>query len=572
LKEEYLQTTKGVITKTSDFTSGLTQLRFNVADSLVYSPVLAIPCAPVFHPYKPAGVNCDQFPHFALTMKLTESFVPSLPQNILSKLDECEVLSSEISVFFVVQNNPWKGAEQILFRPQPFLHENAPRVMSGYNNKSDDVKVSSCSFGFAEEMKLIQPQKGIQTHQAGGSVVFSPNNVAVNGLEDSNLNHIIYSLVVNEVNGKRNVAVTLHLILRDDTFKKVCSITDCGAEKTAKEVIENLLTIDDDLFFPAGAGAIAINELVKGQRHALAVNYNQYGINDRDISDSLILKRFCDVHGFDFRNLNSPNVHGATLLTYAIDTRNERMVEIALEKGADPTCKDGFEHFPLSVAISKGFITITNLVREKIKQVAFEKLSGFCHKYGFDVNDLNAENAHGVTPLTVAVDHGYIEITGILLKHNIDVNLENSHGNCALKIARLKSNKEIIAMVEQEVEQRSRHSLNMFCCKYGFDVNDLNAENKHGVTPITVAVDHLDIEMTKILLTQKVDVYKRNSHGNCALKIAEVKSNIKLVVILKEFMGNEAHFCVQYGNKLGEADKSHDGLAAVAKSKCLNTL
>ncbi|KJV53659.1 shigella flexneri OspC family protein [Orientia tsutsugamushi str. Gilliam] len=114
--------------------------------------------------------------------------------------------------------------------------------------------------------------------------------------------------------------------------------------------------------------------------------------------------------------LNYTDSHGNTLLSLAISSGNEKIVDTLLKHGADVNYTDSHGNTLLSLAISSG--------NEKIVDTLL--------KHGADVN---YTDYHGNAPLSLAISSGNEKIVDALLKHGADVNYTDSRGNTPLSLA-----------------------------------------------------------------------------------------------------------------------------------------
>jgi ankyrin repeat protein len=101
-------------------------------------------------------------------------------------------------------------------------------------------------------------------------------------------------------------------------------------------------------------------------------------------------------------NTCKPDINGKTPLYWAVDKRNQQIINPLLDYGAELTIHSALLH-----AIDSNFLDMVQLLVER----------------GAPVNVVSSE-----TPLTRAIERGYLDIAKCLIESGADVNLADSYG------------------------------------------------------------------------------------------------------------------------------------------------
>uniref|UniRef100_A0A2C9L7Z8 SOCS box domain-containing protein n=2 Tax=Biomphalaria glabrata TaxID=6526 RepID=A0A2C9L7Z8_BIOGL len=117
--------------------------------------------------------------------------------------------------------------------------------------------------------------------------------------------------------------------------------------------------------------------------------------------------------------------------------------------------------------------------------------------------DINCKDAGGNTPLMISAKNGFYDIARLLLLKSPKMNCRNSHGDTALLLSITKSgSKDMVSLL---LEQRSI---------------DFFSKNDDGVTCFTKAIEMLDFELFRTLLTKSYYEYRESSILRKCLSIA----------------------------------------------------
>lgn len=126
-------------------------------------------------------------------------------------------------------------------------------------------------------------------------------------------------------------------------------------------------------------------------------------------------------------NLNMQDGYGATALMWAAKNANNEVVQMLLDRGADPNAKS---------AIGSTALFYTNdsiIVRTLLDAGA----------------NPNIQNKFGRSPLMVAAHNGNAEIVQILLDAKADPNLKSKYGRNAAQLARENGHHDSAQMIEE---------------------------------------------------------------------------------------------------------------------------
>lgn len=105
----------------------------NVGIALPYAEVALPRGIPAIHPYNPLGSEDGRdarvdngVSQFSIACRLGELPEERWPQALRPFLDTLPQPVGPVQFAIATQNNPWNPQHPLLFRPQPWLHPNAP--------------------------------------------------------------------------------------------------------------------------------------------------------------------------------------------------------------------------------------------------------------------------------------------------------------------------------------------------------------------------------------------------------------------------------------------------------------
>ncbi len=228
---------------------------------------------------------------------------------------------------------------------------------------------------------------------------------------------------------------------------------------------------------------------------AAASLLNSSKIGEKEYSDFLlkIFNLADNNHPFFNSNINN----GYTTLSYSIyKDIDSKLIELFLEKGADPNKTDDNKKTPL--------IHSVEYITPEIARLLLEK--------GADPNKADED---GETPLIYAVKWKKPEIVSLLLEKGADPNKAGKNGETPLIHA---------------VDEREPEMVSLLLEKDA----DPNKAGKNGETPLIHAVDERGPKMVSLLLEKGADVNKADEKGNTPLIHAVDKEGAKMVSLLLE--------------------------------------
>ena len=190
-----------------------------------YGATMALPRLPVVHPYNPTGEKSQirhggGVPAFILTAALPIETRNNLPPGIRALLGKHGINIENLEIFFCVQDMPWQNAPlslqnpQLLLRPHPWLHSDAP--VQGIYNRTSTILVGISDINGRMTLATVP---GISTHGEGADVVYSGQQLEIQGVQCYTQSHVFYSLCIKKETGE--AALTLHGLLNDKEFKEV---------------------------------------------------------------------------------------------------------------------------------------------------------------------------------------------------------------------------------------------------------------------------------------------------------------------------------------------------------------
>lgn len=146
--------------------------------------------------------------------------------------------------------------------------------------------------------------------------------------------------------------------------------------------------------------------------------------------------------------------------------------------------------------------------------------------------DLNALDDMGWAPLHHAASAGQPEAVRFLLNKGARPETKSSSGQTALHVAAGPQNRPVIPTLfytQPPVEDKRETILSLV--KGGADIN---AEDKHGFTPLMTACLFFQNDKIPVLIEARADINKKTGEGKTALKIAEKVGNHAAVEILRQ--------------------------------------
>jgi ankyrin repeat protein len=217
-------------------------------------------------------------------------------------------------------------------------------------------------------------------------------------------------------------------------------------------------------------------------------------------------------------NLDLPDAIGCTPLGQALTNNDAKIVELLLEKGANPNIKTRGT-YPLFYAIENGNISILNLLV----------------KFGVDLNVKEKDNDPLFHSLGYNSDHNLnTEIFKMLVDLGCDLNYKNSNGHSVLLICTYWNQTELVEYIFQ-----SSNTLDV----NEFDIEEHNG-NEYKFSIFYYACYNSNEKLAKLFIEKNVDctdVLNLISNYGETLEIkkqTETDSNSEVYVLEKEEDGN----------------------------------
>lgn len=127
---------------------------------------------------------------------------------------------------------------------------------------------------------------------------------------------------------------------------------------------------------------------------------------------------------------------GNSLIHYAVANGNKEMLSFLLEQGLNPNKVNSFGEFPLYTAVRSGNSEMVKMLLDK------------------GANSKVNEKTYGSTPLHLAASYGYISIAGYLLDAGASIEMENSSGWNAIKVAKKAKQKAMKKYLKKQRKLR----------------------------------------------------------------------------------------------------------------------
>lgn len=220
------------------------------------------------------------------------------------------------------------------------------------------------------------------------------------------------------------------------------------------------------------------------------------------------------------------NKYGDTLLMRAVDSGNLDIARFFIAKGIDVTSKNKSGSTALHCAGYRGYDTI---IPDLLAAGA----------------GLDATEGTGNTPLMRTVIQNKVSTAKILLDTGADVDIQDNQGLTFLMKAVYSRQPEMVKLAIQagakDLQEKSGHTALMMAFKERMTNNpdldlsiakmlvehdiDINATNKHGETPLIIAILAGSVDGVSILLDAGAALDLKNDIGQTALDIAVDKNS-----------------------------------------------
>ena len=239
-----------------------------------------------------------------------------------------------------------------------------------------------------------------------------------------------------------------------------------------------------------------------------------------------------------------------TALYQAVLNLNPKLVEYFLDKGASIEKAGGTDVYGNIMMAAAGSKFNNSNDKSPVDLTLLEKSAENSAKITemligkADKNIIN-DSLEGKTPLIIAVGNSYIDTAKILIENGADVNSVDFEGWSALSYAVNNGDIEIaklllenkakikdellIAIKSPIVESR----INMMKLLIDNKAN-INYTDENGFTPLNIAIESGDMELTKFLITNGANVNSLMQDGVSLIGYAIAQNNMDLLQILIE--------------------------------------
>ena len=198
------------------------------------------------------------------------------------------------------------------------------------------------------------------------------------------------------------------------------------------------------------------------------------------------------------RNLNLRLDDGQTPLHLSAIYGHRAIASYLLENNANTAVQDSSGATPLHEAVRYGNLEIAQMLLD----------SGA---------NINAKDNLGKTPIMLIIPRNKIEQTyNLLIRYRADLNQADTYGDTVLHTATmLHAGSNIIRTLTTNGA-------------------DINARNKEGVTPLTIAIQSEDLQTIKYLTANGASIHTQDTHGKSPLSMAFEMSNDVFEATLNE--------------------------------------
>ena len=318
-----------------------------------------------------------------------------------------------------------------------------------------------------------------------------------------------------------------------------------ASEAGQEEVVEILLSVGANIHHQDKYGhtALMVSKTIKIFLSLLQPNAD---INLLEHSTSTHLMIACDLGHMavietllvEYNNdRNVQNKAGWSAIMFASRKGYQQVVEILLEKGADPNnhAFDGLT--ALIIASINSHLQIVALLLKSCadpnscSEQGWTALMFVIFKGNLQLAELllkeradpNAHSNEGHTALMFSSENGHLKITELLLKEKADPNAHDNKGQTALMFA---SNNGHLQLAELLLKEKA----------------DSNAHDNKGLTPLMIASQNGHLQLAKLLLKVKADPNADSNEGHTALMFSSENGHLQITeLLLKEKADPNAH-------------------------------
>lgn len=249
-------------------------------------------------------------------------------------------------------------------------------------------------------------------------------------------------------------------------------------------------------------------------------------------------------------NFDQRDNKGETLLITAITAGNDQNVTFLIEHGANPYLEDkhgdnAFRYATLNPELME-ILNRTKHNPRNIFQAIISDRIDWVTQWLIKNPDINAtDGPYGDSPLIYAIRYYQKNLIPLLLSQkNIDVNVVNNDDDCALSLALVQRDLDLIQLLVkaganiEQLDKKGRTAL-MQSTVLGGDLKivtwlldqkaNIEATNNDGQTPLMVTGG---ATITELLLSRGANINATDKNGHSALQIAADRNNLNKIKVL----------------------------------------
>jgi len=331
---------------------------------------------------------------------------------------------------------------------------------------------------------------------------------------------------------------------------------DCDAFSSAKL----LAAVGSNLFARNGKGETALDMALEKDSRYYDIFINEDAASLRYDNGKTLVHYF--VLSKNIRGVNAcikaglpisvKDEDGKSPLDIAFDDLNNSVsVEIAailIQANAEPV-ETNFSYFQDAVAARNLNLRLDD------GQTPLHLSSIMAHKaiasYLLENNaDTSVQDSSGATPLHEAIRYGNLEIAKMLLDAGANINAKDNLGKTPIMLIipqeKLVESYDLLIRYRADLSQADAygdtvlhtatmlHAGSQIIKTLTSSGADINARNKEGVTPLTIAIQSKDIQTIKYLTANGASIHTQDTHGNSPLSMAFEMSNEVFEATLNE--------------------------------------
>ena len=361
--------------------------------------------------------------------------------------------------------------------------------------------------------------------------------------DSSSIEYFLFKGADSEIKNK-NGDTALHIAIENDSYSAAKLLGAVGSNLFARngkgETALDMALEKDSRYYE-----VFINEESGKLRYDNGKTLVHYFVNSKNIQGV----NACIAAGLD---ISVKDEDGKSPLDIAFeDINNPESVEIAavlIQGNAEPVETD-FSYFQDAVAARNLNLRLDD------GQTPLHLSAILGHNaiasYLLENNaTTSVQDSSGATPLHEAVRYGNLEIAKMLLDAGANINAKDNLGKTPIMLIipqkRITETYQLLIRYKADLNQADTygdtvlHTATML--RAGSDVikllktngADINARNKEGVTPLTIAIQSEDIKTIKYLTANGASIHTQDTHGKSPLSMAFEMSNEVFEATLNE--------------------------------------